>query len=282
MARDIFQVYTDNPSTTLDTTDLVYIGKNPFGVSNDSAILASDFLEATLQPTNNLSDLSSEDISRNNLGVDHAHDFWVTNSDWVLDNPCPTIVTVATTVAINILMPLMNVTTPGSKSLTLGAIFTCVNRGSANITLCYQDGTPISSGTAVIKPNSYGWMINRDNGTAQGLWDFVPEYQTTDSPIFDTVYLNSVVDGGTYNASDGDFLILKQTSSGVPSVTLPASPQPNQHYIIKDKDGNASAINITINGNGKNIDGSATRLITTNYGSVEIIFNSAEDAWFIV
>lgn len=42
MSRNIEQIYTDNPSTTLSSNDLIYSGKSPYGSTNDSAIKYSD------------------------------------------------------------------------------------------------------------------------------------------------------------------------------------------------------------------------------------------------
>ena len=42
MARNVHQVYIDNPSTTAPNTALLYLGKNPFAPTDDSAILYSD------------------------------------------------------------------------------------------------------------------------------------------------------------------------------------------------------------------------------------------------
>jgi hypothetical protein len=44
-----------------------------------------------------------------------------------------------------------------------------------------------------------------------------------------------------------------------------------QRWTIKDEAGTAGSVNnITISGNGANIDGSATYLISNNYGCVDI------------
>jgi hypothetical protein len=41
MSRDLFQVYTDNPASTVQSTDLFYLGRSPYGVTNDMGVLAS-------------------------------------------------------------------------------------------------------------------------------------------------------------------------------------------------------------------------------------------------
>jgi len=57
--------------------------------------------------------------------------------------------------------------------------------------------------------------------------------------------------------------------------TLPAAPATGQAYKIKDN-GNGLTNNITIDGNGNNIDGASTATINTNYGAFEIVFDGTE------
>jgi hypothetical protein len=57
------------------------------------------------------------------------------------------------------------------------------------------------------------------------------------------------------------------------SFYLPLTPKPFQRIFIADIKGNALSVNLTIDGNGKNINGSSTALINTNYGSVVVIYN---------
>jgi len=47
-------------------------------------------------------------------------------------------------------------------------------------------------------------------------------------------------------------------------------------YRIKDNAGTASIYNITITPSGKNIDGSASLVLNTNYGSVDIVYNGTQ------
>ena len=44
MSQNIKQVYDSNPSVTLQENDLLYAGKSPYGVTNDTAIKYSDFV----------------------------------------------------------------------------------------------------------------------------------------------------------------------------------------------------------------------------------------------
>ena len=82
---------------------------------------------------------------------------------------------------------------------------------------------------------------------------------------------------GNVTLSSDFYVILVDSSGGALTVTLPSSPTTNQAYKIKDK-GNALTNNITIDGNGNNLDGSSTALINTDYGALELLFDDSE--WF--
>lgn len=69
--------------------------------------------------------------------------------------------------------------------------------------------------------------------------------------------------------------------AGAVTVTLEAAPTMGREVTIKDISGAAGANNITISGNGNNIDGSSTRFINSNYGSVTLIFNNST-GWSII
>ena len=56
-------------------------------------------------------------------------------------------------------------------------------------------------------------------------------------------------------------------------MTLPAAPTTYRRYIVKDRTGNATTNNITVNGNGKNIDNAATKVISGNFGSTQLLYN---------
>lgn len=63
------------------------------------------------------------------------------------------------------------------------------------------------------------------------------------------------------------------------SVVLPVSPV-GTVFIVKDISGNASINNITVTGTGVLIDGAASALINTDYGSITLVYNGTE--WNIV
>jgi len=56
------------------------------------------------------------------------------------------------------------------------------------------------------------------------------------------------------------------------TVKLPVLPIPGQTVTITDETGGAGTANITIDGNGKNIDGTATKAITTAWGGLTVLY----------
>lgn len=76
------------------------------------------------------------------------------------------------------------------------------------------------------------------------------------------------------------YTVLADSTGGAFTISLPAAPDQGQAYKIKDSGGNALTNNITISGNGNNIDGSASASINTDYGALELVYDSTEDAWF--
>ena len=74
--------------------------------------------------------------------------------------------------------------------------------------------------------------------------------------------------------------VLVSTAAGAYTVNLPAAPSEQMVYYIKDYTGNAGANNITVNGNGNNIDGVASMTINTNFGVLRVMWGGARWATF--
>ena len=83
----------------------------------------------------------------------------------------------------------------------------------------------------------------------------------------------------TLTIDTSDSIILCDTSSGAYTLYLPSSPPTGMQVTFKDT-GNATTNNITINGNGNNIDNATTILINTNYGKVTMVFDTNQ--WFVI
>lgn len=79
---------------------------------------------------------------------------------------------------------------------------------------------------------------------------------------------------------DGYYAMLVDTSVSAMTIVLPLIPTRGDVYQVKDKTGNAGANNITISGNGINIDGAPTYPINTNYGKATFVFNGT--AWSVL
>lgn len=100
---------------------------------------------------------------------------------------------------------------------------------------------------------------------------------TTQTPVVSCNDAIKVVAPGAYPYTmiPQDAMILVDTSSAR-TINLEASPATGTKHIIKDNVGSAAANNITISGNGKNIDGAASYTINVAYGSVDLIYNGTE------
>lgn len=74
-----------------------------------------------------------------------------------------------------------------------------------------------------------------------------------------------------YTTTLSDSFVGINTSSSR-SVNMYATPFVGLTYIIADVTGSAATNNITVNGNGSNIDGSSSYVIATNYASITLIY----------
>lgn len=78
----------------------------------------------------------------------------------------------------------------------------------------------------------------------------------------------------SYQVLNTDAIIGVTSTAAARTITMPASSLvTGQRWTIKDESGGAGTNNITINGNGKNIDGAATFVINTNYGAVDLYYS---------
>lgn len=78
-----------------------------------------------------------------------------------------------------------------------------------------------------------------------------------------------------YTTLATDYVIIVDTTSAR-TINLVASPVTGQTYRIKDNTGSAATNNITITPAAGNIDGAASFVINTNYGSVDLVYNGTQ------
>lgn len=86
-----------------------------------------------------------------------------------------------------------------------------------------------------------------------------------------------VESSGPYDIVGTDFLVIGNTTSGSFTVNLPAIPNQGDTYTVKKS---VAANTLTIGGNGKNIDGSGSVALTTQYSSRTVIYNGTE--WSVI
>jgi hypothetical protein len=98
-----------------------------------------------------------------------------------------------------------------------------------------------------------------------------------DGPVYGVTTVSSTV---PIAVEDGPVIDI---TAGSVTLTLPpvASAAVGQYYIFKDSDGNATAGNITIEGNlSEAIDGALNVVLSTNYDSVTVV--NLGDKWIII
>lgn len=86
-----------------------------------------------------------------------------------------------------------------------------------------------------------------------------------------------VVAAGTVTAATTDFaIVVNKTVGAATTVNLFATPATGTTLVIKDGKGDAASNNITITPAAGNIDGAATYVLSTNFGSIMCIYNGAQ------
>jgi phage-related tail fiber protein len=96
--------------------------------------------------------------------------------------------------------------------------------------------------------------------------------QIGSAPATETRAVTAVATNYTILPTDHTIAV---TTSGAFTITLPASPATGQFFVIKDVSGSAGTNNITVSGNGNNIDGAATSTISTNYGRLRVQYTGS-------
>ncbi|MFA5759620.1 MAG: hypothetical protein WC942_09745, partial [Clostridia bacterium] len=84
--------------------------------------------------------------------------------------------------------------------------------------------------------------------------------------------------------NEGELIVLVNTSSvnwtNEDLITLPDVHTDGSRIVIKDSGGQSSLKNIIISGNGSEIDGANTSIISTNYGNLKLVSDGTN--WFII
>ncbi len=127
-----------------------------------------------------------------------------------------------------------------------------------------------ASGNTVTITNGKYRLVSTDGTnwydifTLAGLGEAWIEKATGDSP---------------YTASDGDNIFV-DTSGGVVTITLPASPSIGNQVKIIDSHGTAATNNITVGRNGEKIQGATSDLtISTNNAGISLVYYDSDNGW---
>lgn len=104
------------------------------------------------------------------------------------------------------------------------------------------------------------------------------------SGLLDTMITSSNADVTVATTAANQIIGMKALSANR-NINLPASPLLGQKIVIKDLDGSLASFNIIVNGNGHNIDGSATLTLTNSSAgpksAVNLYFVSNTDGWIV-
>lgn len=149
---------------------------------------------------------------------------------------------------------LINLTTVSAGSVTSAANQAVIFNNAGTLNLQGNTGLNFVVGTATLSNLTSSKFV-----TSVGRR--IKVTTTTSSP-YTVLTTDEVVSIGTFAAPF--------------TVNLPASPTTGDIYTIKDANGGATANNITVSGNGNNIDAAATATISTNYGTLTVVYNGTK------
>ena len=171
-----------------------------------------------------------------------------------------------------------------------GATRFSVNCGTFNAEIESQNKVSICGDSGIILHNTTCLDTTPTTGATS---DAVLVWNSTDKQIKQIDASNLGEDNNDYSKlvvsaatatldADSPYLILVDYAGAV-TIDLPATPFDGQAVKIKDASGNAVVNNITINRNGKEIDGAASNAtINTDGGALELVYDAALNGWFVL
>jgi len=136
----------------------------------------------------------------------------------------------------------------------------------SNCSISSTNSTAVINGAGTLKYANLAFPSTGSNITA-----------TTQIPLITSNNALKVVIPGAYPYTiiTQDALIPVDTSVAR-TVNLPASPSSGEQHTVKDNTNGALVNNITVSGNGNNIDGIASQAIITNGGALTVAFNGTQ------
>lgn len=79
--------------------------------------------------------------------------------------------------------------------------------------------------------------------------------------------------GAATASSTDEVIVINKTANETTTLTLMASPETGKILYIKDGKGDSNLYNVTIQGNGKNIDAGTSYTLASNWARVTIVYN---------
>lgn len=176
--------------------------------------------------------------------------------------------------------------TTGNITASAGNIVATLGSVSANTTV--SAGTTVTAGTGItVSAFSAGAIVSDNTGVFSSIAGTAGQVLTSNgagvAPTFQAPGATSTL---TYTStavtpyvvlSTDDFIAI-DASGGAKQVNLPNAPATGRVFIIKDKNGNAAANNITVTtvGGVVLIDAAATYVMNTNYQSIQVLFDGTK------
>ena len=141
----------------------------------------------------------------------------------------------------------------------------------------HTEGDPRSNDYAGVNATlGTGTIVTDDPDEASATIDDLVEARTYVLDEYDML-LNIAAD---HSADTRSILFVVTGNTAAVTITLPSSPAFSQLVTVVDGDGQAATYNITVDGNGKTISGSATQVISTNYARLSMTYNGTK--WLLV
>lgn len=175
-----------------------------------------------------------------------------------------------------------NIPTGSSRSVVLGGNRINVASGVTDTVHLPKVRIGLGIGAGLVTNNTNADILVRNSATGEiEIRDAATLIGTGNTGSSQNIYVAKKIVTGSTTLLTTDFVVFVNGTAPL-TLTLPLSPNDGEVFKIKDVSGSASTKNITINGNGHNIDGSSTILINSDRGGVELCFDTTLNAWFVM
>jgi hypothetical protein len=140
-----------------------------------------------------------------------------------------------------------------------------VDNSTVTLTSCFSRDP--ASGNHVVEQN--GGVASRFDFT-QSTSSVIARYSKSYRTPF------AFTAGATYTiARTDDLIIVNKATGSATSVSMPSAPLLGDTFTIKDGKGDANTNNITVAGNGHNIDGAASFVLNTAFSSLSVTYDGS-------